>query len=396
MAAVRSWISITVLLTCVSLTGAALMMSLGATGRVTAATQVAGTILLLFPAAGVLLVRRSPKHVFGWLFLALGLATSLDRATAAFIETRVLQEGTSGLVADLATWTNLWTSTIGFALVPVMLLLFPTGRPASPRWRPVVTFAVVAVVMMSVSPALAPQNLGAYPRLDNPYGIEGATFFETTLLVGWFAVLASIAAGALALIARFRRGSADEREQLKWVLLAAALLVGSTFTWGISEELGTLTTAIAMASLPIAVTVAILKYRLYDIDLVINRALVYGSLTAILAALYAGIVSALSVSVGGSDLSVAAATLVVAGVFRPLRRVLQDFIDRRFYRRKFDAQRTVERFSARLRESIDLPTMTRELTSVVDQTVHPVSVSVWLLTESQGQRDQAGSATAIG
>jgi hypothetical protein len=257
-------------------------------------------------------------------------------------------------------------------------MLFPTGRPVSKRWRPALWWVIGCLAILTLGLAFGPGELDGFPQLDNPYEIEGAGFLEIATGIGWFGMLIGLSLAAASMIVRFRRSRGEERQQLKWILLAGVMLMISAAAWFISEELGELATAVGLASLPIAVTIAILRYRLYDIDVVINRALVYGALTGVLVLIYAGLVTGASVLVGENDVSVAAATLAVAGVFRPLRRWLQDFIDRRFYRRKFDAQKTIDGFSAVVRNAIDLPTLTDELALVVNDTMHPRSVSLWV------------------
>jgi hypothetical protein len=229
-----------------------------------------------------------------------------------------------------------------------------------------------------------------FEGIDNPAGIEAAgPALEVVGAAGFIALFAGILLGAAALVARFRRARGDERQQLKWfasagALFALACLVALTPWFGSSDTTGQLLILLAFAAIPIAAGVAILKYRLYDIDLVIRRTLVYGGLTALLAGAYlAGVLLlqlALSPLTERSDLAIAGSTLAVAALFRPARARVQAAVDRRFYRRRYDAERTLESFGARLRDEVDLEALGGELRAVVSETMQPVHISLWLRT----------------
>jgi hypothetical protein len=291
------------------------------------------------------------------------------------------------------------TDTLYFGLFPLTLLLFPDGRPPSPRWRPMVWVTVVVAVVWTLATAVAPG-----PMIDgtpNPLSLPpGAPAELATRLVIELERLVRllIAVSGLSLLARLRHARGRQRQQVKWltyvgVLSAAALVV--QLKW---HPVG-LVRAVYLAALAwavyLAIGIAILRHRLYDIDRLINRTLVYGLLTAILGLVYAGgvfIVGQLLNPAGGeSGLAVAASTLAVAALFRPLRRRVQTAVDRRFNRRRYDAANIVEAFSGRLREHIDLETLSTELLAVVDQTMQPTRVLVWLRPTA----DQAAPLTAV-
>jgi len=275
---------------------------------------------------------------------------------------------------------------LSWALLAVLLLVFPTGRLPSRRWRPVAWAAVAALVLAALSSPLLPgppadglrPNPIAIPALEGvlrlAYNMASSVLFGVIL------------AALVSLVARFRRATGSERQQLKWFAYGTALLLLLPVAGLVGAELpdpaGNLVAAVIVSALPVAIGIAVLRYRLYDIDRLVNRTVVYGLLTVLLAGVYAGLVFALSELLNPADqqsaLAVAASTLVVAALFQPARRRIQGLVDRRFNRRRYDATRTIEVFSARLRDQIELGTLSTELLAVVDQTVQPVQVSLWL------------------
>jgi hypothetical protein len=339
--------------------------------------------LFAFPVAGMLLVRRRPENVIGLLFCAAGPLFGLMIASQTFVENYILEEGVSGGFADFALWVAVWTGTIAYSLVTAfLLLLFPTGRLLSRRWRPAAFLTAGSVTLLVVGSMLA-RELDDYEQLVNPYALGGSIegVLEAARGIAWILLSISVLLAGISLIVRFQRSKGVERQQLKWMALAASLLFVSQSSWFVSEGLAQVLTGLSFLALPIAVCIAILKYRLYDIDVVINRTLVYGALTALLATAYLGIVVMLQGLVpgaGDSDLTIAGSTLAVAALFRPLRARVQGFIDRRFYRRKVDAQRTLESFTARLRDEVDLDQLSSSLVGVVRDTMQPAYVSVWM------------------
>jgi len=277
-----------------------------------------------------------------------------------------------------------------FALV---LLLFPDGRLLSRRWRPFVWLDLIAVALIFAF-AFKPGPIGA-SLLDvaNPFGIEGAgALLDTFGIAGIFLALAAAVAGAVSLVIRLRRARGDERQQLKWFAFAGAICCAAFATgpvlWSLPQSSGfgwiwPVLFLSATSTIPAATGIAMLKYRLYDIDIIINRTLVYGSLTVTFALVYAGSVISLqyifrALTGGSSQLVIVASTLAIAALFNPFRRRIQGFIDRRFYRDKYDARKTLEAFSAKLRDETDLDGLSAEMVSVVRATVRPAHVSLWL------------------
>jgi hypothetical protein len=347
-----------------------------------------------FMTVGAIVVSRQPRNTVGWLCCAAGLLGVLggfatEYAGYAAGSQRALLPG--GLAM---AWLTLWVGFLWVGLAFTFLpLLFPTGRVPSRRWRPVPWACAVMVTagctMLAVTPGPITDVRGQ-PR--NPLGIESAATMlaRMRVLLGvCLALLVLVCAASV--VVRFRRARGVERQQLKWFAygagqLAVLLAPGVVFV-GLWEQIppgvSDLVFAISFAIIPVAIGIAILRHRLYDIDRLIHRTVVYGLLTALLAAVYAGMVLGLEQLfgvMGGQPPSwaVAAATLAVAALFQPARRRIQQAVDRRFNRRRYDAAKTIEAFSARLREQIDLDMLLAELLAVVDQTMEPTRLSLWL------------------
>jgi len=368
---------------------------------------VVDVLLLAYGTVGVLIASRRPENKIGWIFCAVGLSLAAASAASGYADYGLYGQGGALLAPELAAWLSVWLYISLLFVAPCLLfLLFPDGRPPSRRWRPVVWLVIAAGVGTFFTLAFSPGELDqyTYPGLANPLGIGGAVgeILTTVETVGNgilpFAVLASIAST----IVRFRRSRGRERLQLKWVVYTAALTATSFLISFILpeavpravEDAVFLLGVAAFSAIPIAAGIAILRYRLYEIDLLINRTLVYGSLTVMLALVYFGGVVILQylfrVLTGQeSQLAIVASTLAIAALFVPLRRRVQGFVDRRFYRRKYDAARTLEAFSARLRDETDLDALSEELISVVRETMQPAHVSLWIRPPSKIGRETA-------
>ena len=283
----------------------------------------------------------------------------------------------------MVAWLSLWIWWPAYGLVPLVLLVFPDGRLLSPRWRWAVWLAGAGVALLTLG--IAATTLGDPVRFalseEEPGGLAGLV-----LAVSVGAAAVSFLAGLASLALRWRRAWGNEREQLKWVAFAAGLALVANIVLQILQLPGLGLAGVVLV--PVGAAVAILRYHLYDIDRLISRTVAYGLLTALLGLVYvAGVfVFGRLLNPGGEDstLAVAASTLAVAALFQPARRRIQELVDRRFNRRKYDAAKTVEDFSARLRNEIDLDTLSAELLAVVNQTMQPSGVSLWLRPSSQG------------
>ena len=347
---------------------------------------VAALSFLAYSAVGALIVSRLPGNRIGWLFLVAGLSAELLSAAEGYAAYALLVEPGSLPGGVWAAWLKSWVWVLSYALAATfLLLLFPTGRLPSRRWRPVAWLAGASLFLVAVGGAVAPGDVQDFPA-TNPVGIEALSLLYSLYSSGfaWFGFMLSIPASVACAVVRFRKARGDERQQLKWFAASALLLIAFLLGLDSASPLA-LAAALASLGLPVATGIAIFKYRLYDLDLIIRRTLVYGVLSALLAGLYFGIVIALqqvfSPIAGGSDLAIAGSTLAVAALFRPVRGRIQALVDRRFFRRRYDVQRTLEAFSARLRDEIDLEALAAELRAVVQETMQPAHVSVWLRSQ---------------
>ena len=351
--------------------------------------------------AGAIISYRLPGNAVGWIFLAIGILMGLLLAVDAYAELGIESRFGPLPGARVAAWLGSWIFVpAAFGLPMFLLLLFPDGNFVSKRWR-LAGWTLGAIVTLSAaSKAFRPGRIS--PGKENPLAPGGALGEAFGFLSSATELLAlpGFALAVAGLAVRLRRSRGVERQQLKWFTYSAAF-VGAGFAsailipGGLAADLAFLVGLTALALLPIAAGVAILRHGLYDIDLIINRTLVYGSLTASLAAVYLGGVIGLqyvlrAVSGQESPLAIVASTLAVAALFRPLRRRVQGFIDRRFYRRRYDAKRTLEAFSARLRDEVDLGTLTDNVVGVVRETVQPTHVSLWLRDSAPDEKPGTG------
>jgi hypothetical protein len=347
---------------------------------------------LAFSTVGALVASHHPENAIGWLFCAVGIFLGIGFTAQSYADYVLVVRPGSLPGGQIAIWSLSWTGPVLSAAPTFLLLLFPDGRLPSRRWRPAAWLAVGATVMSVVGLAFRPGTLDEdYPSVTNPFGIEGRTGDVLDLIgsAGIGLATAALLLSLVSMILRFLRSSGDERQQLKWItyvggVMVAAFLVTEVIPGeGLIADLVWATGFVALVGLPIAAGVAILKYRLYDIDIVINRTLVYGVLTALLVAVYVGCVVSLqfmfrALAGGESQLAVVASTLAIAALFNPLHRRVQAVVDRRFYRRKYDAAKTLEAFSAKLRDETDLDALSDELVMVVRETMQPEHASLWL------------------
>jgi hypothetical protein len=350
---------------------------------------------------GALVASRQPDNAVGWILLVIGIMLTVGTLADANLLSRTAP------ARGLSAWLSEWVWYVWLTLAGVFLpQLFPTGRPLSPRWRPVLWLGVVALTLSLVGAAFDPGRLDVDSPVpvENPLGVGGpiGDALPVVARAGDVLVAFAFVLAAASLVVRFRRSRGVERQQLKWfayigMLVAAGLAMAMTQVLfghqpgddgeaGWLEVVGAVGWFLALGAIvlgiPIATGMAILRHRLYDIDVVINRTLVYGALTATLAAAYLGSVLLLQLALSPlteeSDLAIAGSTLAVAALFRPARARIQELVDRRFYRRKYDAAQTVERFGAHLRNEVELDSLSAELRGVVAETMQPAHVSLWL------------------
>jgi hypothetical protein len=382
-----------------------------------ASQTVSGMLLfmpfLAFPVVGALIASRRPHNPIGWICLAVGLVWMLIVLTDSYTVYGVASPGSVpfpvGIYA-LSAW--LWVPAVGL-VGTYLLLLFPDGRLPSRRWRPLAWLSGAVMVLASLGITFSPEPLQGLEGVRNPFGLEGVPWVTNAVYIVLPLFPLCILASAVSLVLRYRRSGGEERQQIKWMAFAASVVgvvyliamgasfmfpLGAWFTPGSPLWLDLLSYAalLSFTTIPIAVGFAVLKYRLYNIDLLINRTLVYGSLSATLAFVYFGGVAttqAIFRTLTGQEkqpqLAVVVSTLVIAALFNPLRRRVQAFVDRRFYRRKYDAVKTLEAFSARLRDETNLDALSDDLVGVVRETMQPTHVSLWLRHDTVSKDKQA-------
>jgi hypothetical protein len=337
---------------------------------------------------GAVLASRRPRHPVGWLLVGLGLSSTAHDLTYSYTRYGlVARPGSLPGAAYLAGLDNGlvlgWICCASF-----VMLLTPTGRLPSPRWRWWAGVTVAAAFVWLLVSLVHPEPLyPEYPQVGNPFTIQGLPrgVLDVVQPAAGVVVLVSLVVAAVSLLGRFRRARGTERQQLRWLAwgaaLAAVALVAAIASLALDSEFDLLNVAlgISAAVLPLATGAAILRYRLYDIDRIISRTLAYGLLTVLLGSAYAAVVLGLGrLLPQGSSLVVAAATLAVAAAFQPARRRLQAVVDRRFNRRRYDAAKTIAAFGDRLHQQVDLEHLTTELLAVVEETMQPTQASMWL------------------
>jgi hypothetical protein len=354
-----------------------------------------------FPTIGAIIASRRSHNPIGWLLCAVGLVLGVVLFSSEYaIHALLVAPGSLPAGETVVLGAALWV--LGFHLIVLMLILFPTGQLPSSRWRWVVYLYLALAVVEVVAMLFLPGSLEGLELIENPLGIESSP-------IGRKPVQALIFSGGLiassTLILRLRRGSWVERQQIKWLAYAAAAMtVGSILTYTPPEAIGTrwvtwvgyVLLELGVLGIPISIGIAILRYRLYEIDTLINRTLVYGALTVLLAVVYFGGVTATEAvfrTLTGQEqqpqLAVVVSTLVIAALFNPLRRRIQAFTDKGFYRSKYDARRTLEAFSTKLKNETDLESLNNDLVGVVRETMQPAHVSVWLSPATAPKGEQA-------
>jgi len=356
-----------------------------------AALDVAfGLVLLVFTLVGALVASRRPRHPVGWLLLGIGVASAVTTFTLGYGRQGLVTDPGSLPYAEWAAWLSTWLDSSTMGLVILLLLVFPDGRLASPRWRPLVWLTVVAMALILVDLIFTPGRLYGFEAVENPLGIESAGFLREVAVTGPAIVLLSPVA-VIGLFVKRRRATAEGRLQLKWFMFAASLLVVVLVLAAVAEVafpaqsadtaslVGGFVFAVVYAFLAASIGIAVLRHRLYDIDLVIRRTVVYGALSLTLLGAYLGLVLLLQLVLSPeSDIAIAASTLAVAALVRPARARIQEVVDRRFFRRKYDAAHTIESFGSRLRDQVELDALSADLRTVVTDTMQPAHLSLWL------------------
>src|SRR5215218_10159744 len=353
-----------------------------------------------YSTVGAIVASRLPDSAIGWLFCAIALSWGVDHFSAEYAAYALLSPSRSLPAGEACSWLPSWVWVFGLGLVVFLDLLFPNGRLPSARWRWFARFTAIVLLPVAILGALSP-GLISSTTIRNPLGIEGLPNASKAIEAFMYLL---VMFGASSMLARLRHAGRIERQQIKWFAYATAVAISGvilkntvypavnvTWVWWI----GLVLTTVGVVSSPVAMGIAIFRYRLYQIDLIINRTLVYGSLTAVLAGVYLGGVVLLqyafrALTGEGTQLAVVASTLIIAALFIPLRRRIQSFIDRRFYRSKYDARKTLEAFSSRLRDATDLEALSEDLVGVVRETMEPAHVSLWLRPDTASKGKQAG------
>ncbi len=348
-----------------------------------------------YSTVGAVVASRMPDNTIGWLFCTIGLIFGVIHFSGEYAMYTLVALPGSLPAGEVAAWIFTWIWVPGLGLIVFLFLLFPDGRLPGVLWRWVARFTVIVVLAGIVLVAFSPGAALGQP-FENPLGVEGLPNASKTVEAFMYVL---VLVGASSMLARLRHAGRVERQQIKWFAYASTVSIsgvilkntifptlGGTWVWRVGLAL----TIVGLAGSPFALGIAILRYRLYEIDTLINRTLVYGTLTATLVAVYSGgvvLLQSLFVALTGerSTLAVVASTLLIAALFNPLRRRIQSFIDRGFYRRKYDAAKTLESFSAKLRDETDLDALSDDLVGVVRETMQPAHVSLWLRPDSAGK-----------
>jgi hypothetical protein len=356
---------------------------------------------VFYSTVGALVASRRPENLVGWLLCLFALSESVQLFGAEYAIYALLSRPNSLPAGEAMAWTSYWILPVIIGLSVFYLLLFPTGLLPSRGWRPLAWLTVAFVFVGVISGAFSTGPVEGLGLIRNPLGIDGFPNVYGAVLDIMAPVL--LVAAAASVFMRLRYAIGVESQQIKWfAYAAAATVIGLFLAYVIPtvidtplwfERAGYAVLIAVIPAIPISIGIAILRYRLYDIDLLINRTLVYGSLTATLVALYFGgivVLQRIFVALTGqqSTLAVVASTLLIAALFTPLRRRIQSFIDRRFYRRKYDARKTLEAFSSQLRDETDLEALNDDLVGIVRETMQPAHASLWLRPETSPEGEK--------
>jgi len=357
---------------------------------------------LAFPLVGALIASNRPKNPIGWICLAIGIIWMIVPISTSYgVYGLVARPGSvpfPAAIGSLAEW--IWVPAVGLVGI-YLILLFPDGRLPSRRWRPVAWLSGAVIILVSAGFALSPGPMEGLLGIRNPFGLEKYPWVADATLGVVLLLPLCILASAVSLVLRFLRSGGEEREQIKWLAFAASILGLGFFSYVIPANIlpddaggvdrlwvNLLEDAVTLsfAGVPVAVGIAILRYRLFDIDIIIRRTLVYSVLTLMLGLVYIGCIllsrTLIAPLTGGSELAIVASTLAIAALFNPLRRRIQNVIDKRFYRRKYDAAKVLAAFGTTVRDETDLDALTNEMLRVVDATMQPEHVSLWLRESS--------------
>ncbi len=409
-----SWLAWTLCALVSALTGIGLALTFAGPDAPRSAAVFTQTVLeailpVVFGVVGALIVARQPRNTIGWLLMVIALAWTMGGVPAGYLPYAIAASPEPSVAILVMVWFVGWSWWLLIGPLLLILVLFPTGRPPAPRWRWVIVavaalFGTFLVLVTFSETVEAPEYNVRFP---NPLGIIPDRVLLLVFGLPWTTMLLTTATGCVAAVfVRYRRAAAHERAQIKWFLYACAVFLLIYVITGFLADTTTDTIVdvwfgivfdLALLTIPTSIGIAILRYRLYDIDVIIQRTLIYSVLTALLALIYGGSVVVLQAVlrplVGAeTELATIASTLAIAALFQPLRRRIQAGIDRRFYRRKYDAQQTLQAFSARLRDEPNLDELAEDMLRVVQATVQPAHSSLWLREGSLHAREQPAEA----
>ncbi len=338
-----------------------------------------------FTAVGAIVALRRPANAIGWLLLGAGFVAALGAFALEYGVYAIVGRAIALPGGVFGAWLGSWTWVLYVeGVIAFVGLLFPDGRLLSARWRLVGWVAILSVVVTTAAVAFksGPLQLAAY--MDNPFTPLPSSLVDTLGVIANAAILPVAGCATWSLVLRFHRSTGTERAQIKWLAFSVFPIGAASFASAVlpADKLLQVLVVFLQLSVPIAVGIAVLRYRLYDINVLINRTLVYGTLSAMLIAVYVATVILLGAAIrpftSGSELSVAVSTLATLALVQPLRRRIQEAVDRRFYRTRYDAARTLDDLSDRLRDKVDLDSVRADLVSAVLETMQPAHASVWL------------------